>query len=373
MPPLHLLIKPASGLCNMRCRYCFYYDETRKRETESFGMMDLDTLEIIVKKSLDFAEGDCTFAFQGGEPTLAGLEFYRTLLEFEKRYNRKNLSIHNAIQTNGYRITEDWARFLADNHFLTGLSLDGTRHTHDASRIDAEGNPTFFDVVHTAELFNRYHVEYNLLTVVTAQTAKAVRKIYPYFRKMHYDYLQFIPCMDPLDETPGGMEYSLTPELYGTFLCDLFDLWYLDLVQGRGCYIRQFENYVGMLLNRPPEACDMNGICSAQHVIEADGSVYPCDFYVLDGLRLGSLKTNTFEQIARKRSELHFIENSAVTVPECLSCPWYSLCRNGCRRYREHQDGNSKNYFCASYRKFFEHSIERLKQIAANIRPTLKQ
>lgn len=369
MPPLHLLIKPASGLCNMRCRYCFYHDETQKRSTESFGMMSFNTLEIMVKKALEYAQGSCTFAFQGGEPTLAGLDFYKTLMELETNYNRAGLEIHNVIQTNGYRLDADWARFFAEHHFLAGLSLDGTRHTHDAYRVGAAGEPTFFDVVRTAGLFDEYKVEYNILTVVNKRVAQSIRKIYPYFRKMHYDYMQFIPCMDPLGAVPGGEEYSLTPELYGQFLCDLFDLWYLDLSQGKGCYIRQFENYVGILLGIPPEACDMNGHCSVQHVIEADGSVYPCDFYVLDRYRLGNLNIDSFEEMAAKRRELQFIEESQREHPDCLSCRYYSVCRNGCRRYREIPgDAGSKNYFCESYRMFFDHSMGRLKEIASQIR-----
>ena len=165
MPPISVLIKPASSLCNMRCKYCFYADITDNREVKSYGIMSEETLENLIKKAFEYASGSATFAFQGGEPTLAGLDFYRKLLQLEQKYNVKKIPVQNAIQTNGYVIDEEWAKFLAENKFLVGLSLDGTRDIHDSLRVDAAGKGTFSRVEKTAKLFKKHGVEFNILCV----------------------------------------------------------------------------------------------------------------------------------------------------------------------------------------------------------------
>lgn len=369
MPPIQLLIKPASGLCNMRCQYCFYSDITEKRETRSYGIMSLETLEIIIKKALAYGVGSCTFAFQGGEPTLAGLDFFKAAVEFQKRHNVNQLRIDNAIQTNGYAIDEDWCRFLAENNFLTGLSLDGIKATHDVYRKSTAGEETFFTVLDTAKQLWEAGAEFNILTVVHGKTAVKTKKIYEFYRKNGFGYQQYIACMDPVFEQQGGYDYSLSPEQYGTFLSELFDLWYVDLKWGKQPYIRMFENYVGVLLGQLPESCEQRGLCSIQNVVEADGSVYPCDFYVLDEYRLGNLRDQSFQELEQRRRELQFLESSANHDESCRNCTYFPVCRGGCRRHRtvEMEGGGYRNYFCPGYKLFFEHSMKRLKEIAAAV------
>ncbi|MBP3544434.1 MAG: anaerobic sulfatase maturase [Lachnospiraceae bacterium] len=392
MASLHLFIKPASGNCNLHCKYCFYTDVTSLRDISSYGIMSTDTLEHIVRKAFDYATDECTFSFQGGEPTLAGLSFYERLMELCAIYNTEvcngrttPLKLHFAIQTNGYRLTEEWAAFFARHHFLVGISLDGTIHTHNAFRRTADGKDTFADIMRTIELFKKYNVEFNILTVVNKKTAASIDKIYHFYQKNHFEYLQFIPCLDPFKTAPGSQEYSLTPKEYGDFLCRLFDLWYTDFKAGQGISIRQFDNYLSLILYGYAEACDMNGVCSMQNVIEADGSVYPCDFFVLDEYRLGNLNEMDFPAINEKRKELRFIEKSAVKPDSCMHCPHYTLCRGGCMRYRvmnshaltafrlsatEHSASEATeniptNYFCQSYRQFFDYTLPRLQELAA--------
>lgn len=366
MPPISLLIKPASGNCNLRCDYCFYYDITQNREQESYGFMSLDTMEQVIKKALAFAEGSCTVAFQGGEPTLRGLDFFKKTLEFEKQYNINNVKIYNSIQTNGFHLTEEWAQFLAEHDYLVGVSLDGSKDSHNAYRKTIKGEDTFFDILKTIDLLNKHQVEFNILTVVNRRSSKRTKRMYQFFKKNHLKYLQFIPCLDPLDEKPGQREYSLIPEDYGQFLIELFDLWYEDLQLGEQPYIRQFENYISILMGRYPEACDQCGVCNFQYVIEADGEVYPCDFYVLDEYKLGNLNQVTIEDIDKKREEIGFVAYSKTDHPQCDECQYYAICRGGCRRHRtvENEMGNHENYFCKSYQMFFDHTIERMIQIA---------
>ena len=191
MPPLNLMIKPASSLCNMRCASCFYNDVSHHRSRASLGMMTLDTLEMTVKHAFAYATGYVSFVFQGGEPTLAGLDFYKHLVTLQGKYNTRSIPVHYAIQTNGYLIDDDWADFLATHQFLVGLSLDGTRETHDRLRKDAEGNGTYDTVTRAARALERHGAAFNILCVVNEGVARDPQKIYDALKP--YRYLQFIP------------------------------------------------------------------------------------------------------------------------------------------------------------------------------------
>lgn len=362
---MNVLIKPASGACNMRCRYCFYNDEMANRETGVLGMMTPETLEVVVRRMLEASELECTFMFQGGEPTLAGLDFYRELERLVERCNTRRLRVGYAIQTNGFAINEEWAQLFARMHFLVGLSLDGDRALHDANRRTPTGHGTFDAVLRAAELFRRYGVEFNILTVVTGATARSALRLHNFFRSHGLEYQQYIPCLDPLC-TAGESQPALTAEQYGTFLCRSFDAWYAELERGNYIYNRSFENWMAITLGMRPENCGMAGVCSPQYVIEADGGVYPCDFYVLDEYRLGSILTDSFEALDARRRELGFIERSAELHPDCRSCRYLALCRGGCYRERvEVAPGEPpKNRFCAAYMRFFPYAGERLARAA---------
>lgn len=366
MPPVSVLIKPASGRCGLRCRYCFYHDVSAKRLTPDYGLMPEETLERIVEKTLRFAEGEATFAFQGGEPTLCGLDFFRCLTELEQRYNEKGVTIQNCIQTNGMHIDEAWARFLAENHFLVGLSLDGFAAHHDKNRLDAAGRGTFDRVMETVALFDRFGVQYNILLVVTGDSASAATELYAFFKERHFDYLQFIPCLDPEGEERGGHDYSLTPALYARFLKRFFNRWAADLLRGREVSVRYFDNLVRMVMGLPPETCSLIGCCQCQFVFEADGSCYPCDFYVTDRWRMGNIRDMDLKELAASPAAAEFVKGSEPVPAECRACSLYPLCRNGCRRDRvEDETGPGLNYYCAAYKEFLAYALPKLRELAA--------
>ena len=365
MPPLSVMLKPASGLCNLRCKYCFYADEAANRETASYGFMSEDTLEEILKRTLAFAEGSCAIVFQGGEPTLAGLDFFRKAVALEEKWNVNNVKISNSIQTNGVLLDREWAEFFRQHDFLVGISLDGNRRVHDANRLDAAGEGTFAQVTSAINLLKEYKVEFNVLAVVTRQSVSQIRNIYQLFARSGVEYQQYIPCLDPLSQIPGAESYSLNEELYEKFLKDLFDCWYPEARQGKLRYVRYFIGLMNLIAGNPPGVCEMNGVCSRQYVVEADGSVYPCDFYMLDEWHLGNLTTDTFEQLEQKRTELAFIEASRFYPELCHRCKWAPLCRGGCRRDRlVGENGRlDQNRYCAAFLGFFEYAYPKLAEL----------
>lgn len=367
MPNVDMLIKPASSLCNMRCVYCFYADVSDRRKVKSYGIMSEQTQEELIHLALDYADGYCSFAFQGGEPTLAGLDFFRRQVELERKYNTKGIQIANSIQTNGLCIDSEWANFLSENRFLVGLSLDGPREIHDALRVDAAGQGTFDRVMETVRLFNRHGVDYNILTVVNRVVAQNAKAVYSFFRSQGFRYLQFIECLDPFDAKPR--DYSLTCEDFADFLKAVFDEYYRDFMRGRYISVRSFDNYIAMLMGRPPESCGMSGSCTAYNLIEANGDVYPCDFYVLDRWRMGNIRTHTFAGLADSPVVREFTAQSLYVDGTCRRCKWYKLCRGGCRRCREpFVNGRpGLNRFCKAYKSFFAYAYSRMEQMARAI------
>lgn len=365
MKALSLLIKPASGNCNMRCKYCFYVDEMNHRSVSNLGIMNLDTLYNILDKSINSVDEMLNIAFQGGEPTLAGLSFFEKVVEYVDLLNVKAVQVNYSLQSNGYALDKEWIAFFKKHNFLIGISLDGGQEVHDKYRIDAKGEGTYNRVMASIELLQEYEVDFNILTVVHAETVKKVNQVYNFFRRNNLGFQQYIECLDPLEEEAGIQEYSLTPEGYGEFLIALFKKYYRDMSEGRYVYNRYFENLIGIMLGQHPESCAMGGHCGDYLTIEADGSVYPCDFYVLDEWKLGNFNVDTIEEITNRRTELQFVEMSMIVPDECSACKWYPLCRNACRRSCEPTTMNTRevNYFCESYKRFFEYAYPQLEEL----------
>lgn len=373
MMHVNVLVKPASSACNMNCSYCFYQDVAHCREVGFKGFLPLEQMERIIIGAMEYAEKSCTFLFQGGEPVLAGLDFYRGVVELEKKHQKAGVRIYNSIQTNGYEMSEEMARFFADNHFLVGVSLDGPEDVHDVNRRTRCGEGTFARVMETLALFDRVGVEYNILCVVTGENARKAGDIYRFYRERGFHFLQFIPCLEPLegrrkDRLISGEKSceSLTAEDYGEFLIEIFDSWFEELKKGRYVSIRHLDNWLAILLGGQPASCGMVGRCSIQFVVEGDGGVYPCDFYVLDEWRLGTVGQESFAAMAAGERAKAFLEQSFHVPESCRKCRYYVLCRNGCRRDRpELPESDGKNIYCGAYRKFFAAREKELEKAAA--------
>lgn len=366
MKHYHIMMKPASSSCNMRCRYCFYAAESCNRQIANYGLMPREVVQATLEKFLGQPADGYTFAFQGGEPTVAGLPFFKQFIRLERALSQNHAGIGHAIQTNGLLLDDAWADFLEENRFLVGLSIDGTKDIHNYFRVMPDGDRTYHRAVAAAGLLGRRSIPFNILTVVTPAVARHIAGVFRDYKKRGFLHQQYIPCLAPLDDPSN--RFTPGPQLLGAFWKQLFDLWYQELMQGCYISIRFFDNLVYMLQNRQPELCSMSGHCTIQYLIEADGSVFPCDFYALDEYRLGSILTDSLAYIDRRRDELQFIQDSLRPPQECRSCRWAFLCRNGCRRERR-PGPHGKNIHCEALREFLPYAYPRLAQVAARSLP----
>lgn len=365
MRAVNILIKPSSSNCNMRCKYCFYFDEADNRSTPSFGFMDDTTMFTLIEKALQHAAEQCVFGFQGGEPMLVGLSWFERFVDCVQQLNTNNIQVSYALQTNGTLINEAWAHFFAQNNFLVGVSLDGPRKFHDYYRRDNHNNGSFARIMNNIKILQDYNVNFNTLTVVTARSACNIKDIYRFFINHNLLNHQYILCLDPIEGSASKSSYALSPTLCLRFLTDLFDVWYTDRRAGIPVYNRYFENLAGLLKGCVPETCSMRGMCSAQYAVEADGSVYPCDFYMTDPYYLGNITTDSFGTIDNTRQKIGFIERSCKLSKDCFSCRWLAVCRGGCYRDRliDPENGTSLNKYCEIYKKFFAYAIPRLSTL----------
>ena len=361
MPPLTLMIKPVSGLCNMQCRYCFYRDEMSRRKTALHEPMTLWTLENLIRRAMLRADGELSLIFQGGEPTLAGKDFYRQLLLLEKKYCRADVTVRHAIQTNGLALDEEWCAIFREGGFLVGVSLDGTAALHDQNRRDRAGEPTADRVLESIALLRREKIPYNILCVVTETMATQAKQVFSALRE--HAFLQFIPCMD------GSADESfLQSRSYGRFLIDLFDCYEQAYHSGKPVSIRTFDNWLAMACGYPPESCAMSGRCARATLIEADGSVYPCDFYAVDEWYLGNINETSFPQLEGSATACRFAQPFPRPA-KCSQCAWRALCRGGCRRDKEpHPESiGGVSRWCEGLKIFFDQRGKRLHTLARSV------
>ena len=358
MQHLTILIKPASSLCNMRCEYCFYHDVASQRAVPSYGIMTDDVLDTLIRRAFAFAEKSVSFVFQGGEPTVAGIDFFKRAIAYQKKYNSRRIAVYNTIQTNATLITDALAEFFKNNGFLVGVSLDGDRVLNDKYRRLADGSGSYDSIVRGIDLLKKHGVDFNVLAVITRESAKSPSLLYSALKE--YKYLQFIPLIDAFGKESS--DFSLNAEDYGRFLCEAFELYYRDIMDGNYVSVRDFDSYVNMLRGMPPSSCAMQGKCGGYFTVEADGSVYPCDFYVTDEYRIGNICDESFFTLAKSDKLSDFITSSVCVSEKCRACKWFKLCRGGCRRHREHFSGVTK--FCEGYAYFFDTCYEKMRKIA---------
>ncbi|WP_201777032.1 anaerobic sulfatase maturase [Martelella endophytica] len=381
--PFHVMTKPIGPRCNINCSYCYYLEkETLYPDEKRFRMSDA-VLERYVRDYIgsQTATGmrNVLFAWQGGEPTMLGLDFFEKAVALQKKHCPKGVTIENAFQTNGMLLDDDWGAFLARERFLIGISIDGPARIHNAYRRDRAGRPTFDKVMAGLEVLKRHKVEFNILTTVHRENAIHGKEIYRFLSGLGTQHLQFIPIVErragngPLasapqvDDNPDNVvtEWSVTPRVYGKFLCEVFDSWYRRDV-GR-IFVQFIENQVAMWYGYPASLCIFSETCGTGLALEHNGDLYTCDHYVYPEYRLGNImETPMAEMAASERMEQFGLDKRDGLTAQCRACSYRFACNGGCPKHRflVSRDGEpGHNYFCESNMAFFHHAGDRLKSV----------
>jgi uncharacterized protein len=362
-----LLIKPASAVCNLDCEYCFYLD----READPYRSlparrMTEETLERLVDGYLFYSYPNSTFAFQGGEPTLAGLPFFEKLVQFQQQYGRDGQVVSNSLQTNGLLLDQNWCEFFRSYQWLLGVSLDGPQEVHDLYRYNKERRGTWKRVVESVELLKKHRVEFNILCVLSQANVEKPRELYRFFRSLGIDHLQFIPLAE-FDGLGHPLPFTITPAQYGRFLCEVFELWWPERRRVR---IRIFDNIAEALAGQKPGTCTMHETCDSYVVVEYNGDVYPCDFFVESGWKLGNIGLDSWTEIARRAKRYQFASKKAIAHRECQVCEYQSICHGGCPKFRHGPNRRFEDldYFCGAYKMIYARSSGPLRDEVQKLR-----
>ncbi|MBN1349449.1 anaerobic sulfatase maturase [candidate division KSB1 bacterium] len=359
-----VLIKPAGPDCNLNCSYCFYLCKSSLFPETKRHRMTIEVLEELTRQLMQNGGMHPSFLWQGGEPTLMGLDFFRQAIELQKKYGRSGQSVSNSLQTNGLLIDEGWAKFLHDYQFLIGLSLDGPQALHDTYRRSPGGQGSYKFVMRAAELFNTHQVEFNILCLINDVNVRDAEKLFRYYTDNGFRYLQFIPAIE-LDAHGKVAPFCPDPEMYGRFLCDLFDAWYND---GQPeIYIRTFEDILHIYYGLPSPGCIFREICGDYVVVEHTGGVYSCDFFVDPEHHLGDISEDGLIPLFDCARQKDFGCSKADLPNECHACEFLRYCYGGCLKERVFRCGGntvSSNYFCSAYKTFFAYTDSRFKQLA---------
>lgn len=365
--PFTLLIKPTSADCNLRCPYCFYLDRAALYPETARHRMSDEVLTALVTSYLRTAQPQYVFGWQGGEPLLMGFDFFRRAVELQQRAGLPGTGVANGLQTNGTLITPDLARLFADYQFLLGVSLDGPAEIHDHFRRNAEGMGTYATVRRGIDCLQRHEVSFNILTLVTSHSARRAAEIYRFHCDQGYRFHQYIPCVE------YGMDGSAAPWTvgeteWGRFLCDLFDAWYPRDV--RRVSIRLFDSILARLVDQAISVCHFGTDCRQYFVVEYNGDIYPCDFFVEAHLRLGNLRTDTWAALQASPRYGAFGAQKAHWNSRCAACRWVGICAGDCLKHRLCGGGAADRVsrLCAGWQLFYEHTAERFGRLADEIR-----
>lgn len=364
-PAFQVLAKPAGPACNLDCRYCFYLGKASLWPAPHVSRMADDVLEAYVRRHIAAQRvPEVTFAWQGGEPTLCGLDFFRKVVALQARHAPEGMRVVNTLQTNGLLLDAAWARFLRRHGFLVGLSLDGPAPLHDALRVDRAGRGSHAGAVRALRLLQDERVEHNVLCVVHRDNAAHPGELWDFFRREGVEQLQWIPLVEP---APGGATpESVSAAAWGAFLCASWGAWIARDV-GR-IYVQLFETAFRVALGMPAGVCIFEPTCGLVPVVEHDGGVYACDHYVTPEWRLGDVRDGPLEALLASDLQRRFGEAKLDALPGvCRRCDVRAYCNGECPKNRllTTADGEpGLNWLCAGYQRFFRHARPGLTWMA---------
>ncbi len=363
--PFVIMAKPVGPACNLECSYCYYLETAHLFSHQSRLQMSDDILEIYVRQYIATNPGpEVLFVWHGGEPTLAGMDFYRRAIELQKRYLPEGWSCRNNIQTNGILLDDNWCSFLTDNHFDVGLSIDGTQWVHDTYRKDRFGHGTYESAAEAIRRLQAHGIQPDLLCTVTSVSAKEPISVYRALRSFDTGWIQFIPivrCKPNGEMTPE----SVTGKEYGRFLCTIFNEWIHHDISRLN--VQLFAEMSLVWAGGTPSVCWMAPTCGRALIVEHDGGVYSCDHFVNQEHYIGNLKNSQLSEIIGSPVQCGFGHNKQDLLPsQCLACSWLDVCNGGCPkdRFSLSENGESGlNYLCAGLRHFFSQAEKPLKQV----------
>ncbi|HEY86188.1 MAG TPA: anaerobic sulfatase maturase [Chloroflexi bacterium] len=370
------MLKPRGAICNLDCKYCFFLSKENLYPNSSFRMDD-GLLEKYTRQYIEAQRvSEVTFAWQGGEPTLMGLDFFKRAMEFQQKYRKPGMRIDNALQTNGATLDDDWGRFFHEHNFLIGLSVDGPRDLHNAYRINKGGAGSFDQVMRGWEYLKKHRVEFNILCTVHAANANHPLEVYRFFRdELKTQFVQFIPIVERDNET-GFQEgnkvtnRSVTGKQYGDFLIAIFDEW-ARRDAGR-TYVQIFDVALGAWLGQEPSLCIFRPTCGDALAMEHNGDLFSCDHFVEPNYRLGNIKEIPLVEMAAADQQKQFGQAKKDTLPRyCRECEVRFACNGGCPKNRilHTPDGEpGLNYLCEGYKAFFTHIDQPMRFMANELR-----
>ncbi|QBG46310.1 anaerobic sulfatase maturase [Verrucomicrobia bacterium S94] len=383
----HVMTKPIGPLCNLDCTYCFYLEKEKLFPGEESYRMSDEVLETYIRKYMQSQHTpEISFAWQGGEPTLMGLDFFRKVVAIQRQY-AGGRAVHNAFQTNGMLLDDQWCSFFARENFLVGLSIDGPEHIHNRYRVNKGGKGSFSKVLQALERLKKHGVEFNTLTCVTRQSPDEAVEIYEFLKEQGVTFMQFIPIVertgdraahdiglglavppDPTsEENPDAlMPWAVSPEGFGRFLCRIFDAWVKKDV-GR-VFVNIFDVALGAWCGVEPNLCTFSKRCGQAVAMEHDGGVYSCDHYVYPDYFLGNIMEKSLEEMIYSPKQVKFGKDKSDALPAyCRACEFLFTCNGGCPKHRFIKTPEGEpglNYLCAGYKTFFKHIDPVMKDMA---------
>lgn len=366
MRPFTLLVKPASADCNLRCEYCFYLEKCQLYPESSRHRMPDDVLEQMIKSYMATRQAMYSIGWQGGEPTLMGIEFFAKLVELQKKYGRPGARVGNGLQTNATLITDEMAEFFGKYHFLVGCSLDGPANLHNRYRLTAGGKPTHGDVLRGIDILQHHNVEFNILTLVSQANVAHAREVYRYLVQQGFMYHQYIPCVE-FDEHGELLPFAINAEEWGNFLCELFDEWYRK--DTLSVSIRHFDSILTKMLDGVANVCTLGQNCCQYFVVEYNGDIYPCDFFVEKPLKLGNVMENSWEEMLNSPIYLEFGVQKSRWNDLCEACDCLDLCAGDCLKHRLYAGNppHKLSCLCAGWKRFLRYSRKRFEKLAEKI------